>query len=138
VFQMATVNGAYETGFGDRIGTLEPGKRADMVLMNLQNIEEPFLDPDVPIVDAIVQRGRSIDVDTVMIDGEVVLRGRQLTCIDSESLSKELKSSLTQPLLPHEVERKELGRELEPYLRRFYAGAMDKLLSPHYYYNERS
>ena len=45
VFQMATVNGAYASWFGDRIGTLEPGKRADMILLNLQNMEEPYLDP---------------------------------------------------------------------------------------------
>ena len=32
--------------FGDRIGTLKAGKRADMILMDLWNIEEPYLDPE--------------------------------------------------------------------------------------------
>jgi len=138
VFQMATVNGAYDTRFGDCVGTLEPGKRADIVLMNLRNIEEPYLDPDVSIIDANVQRGRNIDVDTVMINGEIVLRDHRLTRVDSESLFKELRKSLTQPLLSHEVERRGLSRQLEPYLRRFYAGTMDRLSLPHYYYNARS
>ena len=79
VLQMATVNGAYASWFGDRIGTLEPGKRADLALLDLRNIEEPFLDPEVSVVDALVHRGRGIDVDTVMVDGEVVLRDGQLT-----------------------------------------------------------
>jgi hypothetical protein len=83
------------------------------------------------------QRGRSIDVDTVMINGEIILRDHRLTRIDSESLFKELRKSLTQPPLPREVEGRELGRQLESYLRRFYAGTMGRLPSPHYYYNAR-
>jgi cytosine/adenosine deaminase-related metal-dependent hydrolase len=135
VFQMATVNGAYVCGFGDLIGTLEPGKRADTVLLNLQNIEEPYLDPDVSIIDAVVHRGRSIDVETVMVDGEFVLRDRKLISVDEELLYRELKKSLIRPPLPHEMERNELSRQIEPHLRRFYAGTISKLSQPHYQYN---
>jgi len=138
VFQMATVNGAYDSHFGDLVGTLEPGKRADMVLMNLQNIEEPYLDPDVSIVDAVVQRGRSIDVDTVMVDGEVILRDRRLIHVDRENLFKELNKSMKQPLSPHEMKQRKLSKQLEPYLRRFYTGTMEEPSSPHYYYNART
>ena len=98
VLQMATVNGAYASWFGDRIGTLEPGKRADMVLVNLRNIEEPFLDPEVSVVDALVHRGRSVDVDTVMVDGEVLLQDGQLTRINKEDLYKDIKDALERPL----------------------------------------
>ena len=137
VFQMATVNGAYASWFGDRIGTLEPGKRADMILLNLQNIEEPYLDPEVSIVDAVVHRGRSMDVDTVMVDGEVVMRDRQLTRIDKDELFKELKGSLDRPLSPEELDRRDLARLTEPYLRRFYEGTMPQDAMPHTYYNAR-
>ena len=68
-----------------------------MILLNLQNIEEPYLDPNVSIVDAVVHRGRSMDVDTVMVDGEVIMRDRQLTRIDKEWLFKELRRSLGSP-----------------------------------------
>ena len=138
VFEMATVNGAYASWFGDRIGTLEPGKRADMVLMNLENIEEPYLDPEVSIVDAVVHRGRSIDIDTVMVDGEVVMRGRKLTRVDEEGLFKELKQSLNRPLLPHESDRRDLAEQLEPHLRRFYEGTAESPAQAHYYYNSRT
>ena len=112
VFQMATENGAYGSRFGDRIGTLEPGKRADIVLMNLQNIEEPYLDPDVSILDAVVHRGRSIDVDTVMVDGEVVMRDRRLTRVDKEGLYKEIKDWLTRPIGPDELAQREFTSRL--------------------------
>ena len=137
VFQMATANGAYASSFGDRIGTLEPGKRADMVLLNLRNIEEPYLDPEVSILDAVVHRGRSIDVDTVMVDGEVIMRDRQLTRIDKEGLFTELKASLDRPLSTEEIDRRELSRLTEPYLRRFYEGTMPQDAVPHTLYNAR-
>ena len=98
VLEMATVNGAYASWFGDRIGTLEPGKRADLVLLDLRNIEEPYLDPEVPLVEALVHRGRGVDVDTVLVDGEVVLRDGQLTRVDKEALFREIKEVLDRPL----------------------------------------
>ena len=135
---MATVNGAYASWFGDRIGTLEPGKRADMVLMSLENIEEPYLDPDVSIVDAVVHRGRSIDVDTVIVDGEVVMRGRKLTRVDEEGLFDEVKKSMSRAPLAHELERRDLAEKVEPYLRRFYEGTMKPWGRPHYEYNAQA
>ena len=138
VLQMATVNGAYASWFGDRIGTLEPGKRADLILVDLRNIEEPYIDPEVSVVDALVHRGRSIDVDTVMVDGEIVMRDRQLTRIDKEGLYKELKEVLDRPLTAQEVERRELSRLVEPHLRRFYLRTMPQDAVPHTSYNARS
>jgi 5-methylthioadenosine/S-adenosylhomocysteine deaminase len=137
VFQMATVNGAYASWFGDRIGTLEPGKRADMVLLNLQNIEEPYLDPEVSVVDAVVHRGRSIGVDTVMVEGEIIMRDKELTKVDKEGLFAELKTALDRPLSPAEAERRELSRLVEPHLRRFYAGTIPQKTTPHTSYNAR-
>jgi 5-methylthioadenosine/S-adenosylhomocysteine deaminase len=138
VLEMATVNGARAAGFGDGLGTLEPGSPADMVLMDLGAIEEPFLDPDVSIVDALVHRGRSGDVDTVIIDGEVVMEHRRLTRVDKARLFQELKAALGRPLQPHEQERRDLSRQLDPYLREFYAGTRDADARPHYHYNART
>jgi cytosine/adenosine deaminase-related metal-dependent hydrolase len=138
VFQMATTNAARNSGFGDSIGSLEAGKRADIVLMKLHNIEEPYLHPDVSIIDAVVQRGRVVDVAAVMIDGEIVFRNDRLIRIDEGMLFQEIGRSLRQPLLPHELERKALSGEIEPYVKRFHAGSIAKRTPPHYYYNEQS
>ena len=78
VLKMATVNAAQPTFFHDRIGTLEKGRRADVVLLDLTSIEEPYLDTEVQVVDALLYRGKSDSVDTVIIDGEVVLRDREV------------------------------------------------------------
>ena len=138
VLEMATVNGAYTSWFGDRIGTLEPGKRADMVLVDLRNIEEPYLDPRVSVVDALVHRGRGIDVDTVLVDGEVVLRERHPTKVDKEALFREIKAALDRPLSDREVERRELAGLVEPYLRQFYRGTAPGEAAPFTVYNSRT
>ena len=109
-----------------------------MALVNLRNIEEPFLDPEVPIVDALVHRGRGIDVETVIVDGEIVLRDSQLTRVDKEALFKEIKASLDRPLTPVETERRELARLVEPHLRRFYLGTLPQDAIPHTAYNART
>ncbi len=106
--------------------------------MSLQNIEEPYLDPEVSIVDAVVHRGRSMDVDTVMVDGEVIMRNRQLTRVDKEELYIELKKALDRPLSTDELERRDLSRLAEPDLRRFYEGTMPNDAIPYTSYNARS
>ncbi len=77
-------------------------------------------------------------MDTVMVDGEVVLRDGQLTRINKEDLYKEIKDALDRPLSARELERRELARSAEPYLRRFYEGTMPRNAAPHTVYNARS
>jgi hypothetical protein len=105
--------------------------------MSLRNIAEPYLDPEVPILDAVVHRGRSADVETVIIAGEVVLRDRQFTRVNKAEVLKELAASLKGPLRPDEERRRELSRELFPYVRRFYDGCHLGPGEPFYAPNQR-
>ena len=82
------------------------------------------------MVDALVHRGRGIDVETVLVDGEVVLRDRRLTRVDQEALFKEIRASLARPLSAQEEERRELAGLVEPYLRLFYSGTMPQEAAP--------
>ncbi len=77
-------------------------------------------------------------MDTVMVDGEVVLRDGQLTRINKEDLFKEIKDALDRPLSARELERRELARLAKPHLRRFYEGTMPRDALPHTAYNARS
>lgn len=137
VFQMGTENGAYCAWFGDKVGTLDPGKRADLVLLNLSNTEYPFIDPEVSLIDALVYRGRSRDVDTVMIDGDVVMRDGKLTHVDKESLIKELNNALDRPLTTAELEGREMVKQIEPYMRRYLKENFAQDLVPHTLHNAR-
>ncbi len=138
VLRMATASGAAVTLFGDQVGTLEPGKRADMVLVSLERITEPYLEPGTSIVDALVYRGKGLDVDTVIVDGEVLLRHGKPTRLDRAEVVAKLKESLEAPLKPHELRRRELARELLPYIQRWFAGWTLDRGAPFYHYNQRT
>jgi cytosine/adenosine deaminase-related metal-dependent hydrolase len=137
VLQMATEHGARATGYGDLAGTLEPGRAADVVLVRLAEMTRPYLDPAVPIVDALVHRGRALDVDTVIVDGEVVVRDGRVTQVDREDVLDALGRSLRQPLRPHEQKRRTLSRELFPHVRRFYDDWPPPDGAPFYRVNQR-
>ena len=121
VMRMATINGASPAFFGDQVGTLEPGKRADMALTDLGHVEDPYMHPDVNVIDAFVHRGKARYVDTVIIDGEVVLRGGRSTRVDSSDLMAQLKESLAGPLPQRVRETEGMVRELQPYVEAFYS-----------------
>jgi len=125
VLRMATEHGALTTQFGAEIGTLEPGKAADMVLVDWDAIAQPYLDPDVPIVDALVHRGRTAGVRTVIVAGEVVLRDGKSTRLDKAAIMEELAASLRAPFTPAEQRRREVAPLLLPHVARYYDGWLD-------------
>jgi cytosine/adenosine deaminase-related metal-dependent hydrolase len=120
VFKMSTINSAKVVGWDDRIGTLTPGMSCDVILMNLDHVEYPFLDPNVPTLDAILYRGRAIDIETVIVEGDVVMRERQFTKFDKIALYRELGKLAKMPLDPIKSNLNALRNEITPYLGDFY------------------
>jgi 5-methylthioadenosine/S-adenosylhomocysteine deaminase len=133
VFQMATQHGAQTTGFADTIGTLEPGKAADLVLVRWKQIAYPYLDPDVSLVDAVVHRAKTAGVDTVLVAGEPVLRDGRITRVNKDEVLETLAASLRVPLQPEEERRRRLAREVFPHVRRFYDGWLDEAARDPFY-----
>jgi cytosine/adenosine deaminase-related metal-dependent hydrolase len=79
VLEMATLHGAAALGMEHLIGSLEPGKRADLVLYDLDVPEwRPLLDP----INNLVYAATGASVSTVLIDGRVVLDDGRMTTID--------------------------------------------------------
>jgi cytosine/adenosine deaminase-related metal-dependent hydrolase len=125
VLQMASENGGLSTPFGASIGTLSPGSFADLSLMSWDRLSHPYLDPLIPVVDAVLLRAKAEGVETVMIGGEVVMRDRRFTRIDREAALAELAAQLALPLKPEEERRRALARDILPHVRDFYAGYLD-------------
>lgn len=121
LLHMATQNGARITTFGDRIGTLATGKRADVILIDLNRITTPYLDPSVDIVDALLYRARGVDVDTVIVDGQVLMRNRILTTIDKTDVLNQLADTLRQPRSEAEQEWVGLVQAITPHIQAFFA-----------------
>src|SRR5213594_252880 len=126
VLKMATEDGASATPYAGHIGTLEPGRAADLLLLSWKQVAHPYLDPLTSVVDAVVQRAKTSGVALVMVAGEVVLRDGRFTRIDRAAALEELAASLRVDLKPEEERRRHLSREVFPMVKRFYDGWLDE------------
>lgn len=79
VIEMLTLGGARVLGLGERIGSLEAGKRADLVCMSL---DAPHALPSFDPFAHLAYAARACDVRHVVVEGRVVVRNRQVTTID--------------------------------------------------------
>jgi 5-methylthioadenosine/S-adenosylhomocysteine deaminase len=104
---------------------LAVGKAADLVLIDWDKLAYPYLDPETPVLDAVIQRAKSEGVDLVMVAGEVVYEGGRFTRVDRDAALRELQDSLRYTLQEDEVEKRALSKMLLLHVRRFYAGYFD-------------
>ena len=139
--RLATANAARPTGFEDRIGVLEPGRYADMVLLDWDAMTAPYFegsgDTAADAVNAVVYRGKSAHVDTVLINGEVVLRSGKFVKADEEEITAELRQQLARPIEPETLAIRQMAARLLPYIHRFYDDWSIPADGPHYLYNGR-
>lgn len=86
VLEMATIGGARAYGLEDRLGSIESGKQADLVLVDF---EKPHLKPCHDVYANLIYAANKFDVDTVLINGTVQLRGGEFTRFDGDELLEE-------------------------------------------------
>jgi 5-methylthioadenosine/S-adenosylhomocysteine deaminase len=120
VFRMATLGGAKTTSFGPRLGTLEVGKAADMVLLDWQQISYPYLDMEMPVLDAVIQRAKTEGVKTVITAGEILYQDGKFTKVDRVAVLRQLSALLKRPLNADEIERRQLAKAVLPHVKAFY------------------
>lgn len=83
--RMATIGGATTLGLQSRVGSIEPGKRADLIILDLNSPANPLL-PEDDIESAIVYSCDPSNVDSVMVEGEWLYRKKEFTKIDPEDI----------------------------------------------------
>ena len=86
VLRMATSGGATAIGLGDTIGTLEVGKRADLIQVAFEDVHHV---PTYDVVSHLVYVTDEQDVASVVIDGKVVMYERKITSLDTERVAEE-------------------------------------------------
>ncbi len=79
VLRMATIDGARALGLDAEIGSLEVGKRADVAVVKLDRLHTS---PEAEVVSSLVYAAEASDVQSVVIDGRVVMQDRHLMTID--------------------------------------------------------
>jgi len=86
VLEMATIRGAEALGLEEKVGSLEVGKRADIILIDLK---KPNLVPLHDLCAGLVYSAHGCDVDGVIVDGEVVMENREVKTLDEEAVIEE-------------------------------------------------
>lgn len=91
VFRMATIEGARAIGLGDEIGSLEVGKQADLILVDLTalNLSPVLTEPIRNIVPNLVYAASGHEVKTVMVAGKVLMRDRVVLIADEAAVRAE-------------------------------------------------
>ena len=91
MLRIATIEGAETIGLGDSIGSLESGKKADLIILNLKVPHMmPIITTPVPnVAPNIVYSARGDEVETVIIDGKVVVMEREVLTMDEEKVMED-------------------------------------------------
>jgi len=84
--RMATIESAKLLSIDHQVGTLEPGKKADLILIDL---DQPHLQPVHNLYSLLAYSAAGSDVDSVWIDGRAVMRNRRLLTLPMEEVLKQ-------------------------------------------------
>jgi 5-methylthioadenosine/S-adenosylhomocysteine deaminase len=106
--KMATINGAKAIGLEKSIGSLEAGKKADIILINFS---KPHLKPLHDIYAAIVYSARGSDVDTVIVNGKILMEDVQVKTLDEQTVMEKAEKHAAELLSrkPQTVNRVRFG-----------------------------
>jgi cytosine/adenosine deaminase-related metal-dependent hydrolase len=135
IFKMATISGAKAAKFEKEIGTLSVGKQADIVLIRYEPLQFPYISPNVNIIDALFYRGKSSFVDTVIVDGRIVMENRVFTKVSRDSIVNEIIKELSNSSKTDELIHSEKIKRLLEYIEYFYKRKEISIKKPIYKYN---
>jgi 5-methylthioadenosine/S-adenosylhomocysteine deaminase len=89
VLEMATIGGARTLGLESRVGSLEPGKRADLIVVGMSSARQtPLYDP----VSQLVYTTRGDDVQATVVHGRVLMRDRRVLTLNEAAVLEEARS----------------------------------------------
>jgi cytosine/adenosine deaminase-related metal-dependent hydrolase len=86
VLEMATIYGARALGLESEIGSLEAGKRADVIVVDLARLHSS---PETDVVSSLVYSAQAGDVRATLINGRVLMRDRELVSLDEQSVIRD-------------------------------------------------
>jgi len=83
IVKMATIDGAKCLGIEEKIGSLETGKTADIIILD---VEKPYWKPCYNPIFNLVYSCKASDVETVIVNGKIIVKNKKLTTVDEEKI----------------------------------------------------
>lgn len=118
---MLTINGAAAAQVAHETGALRIGAKADLVAIDLEAVREPYLDPDMALLDALLARASGGDVRLTMVDGRVLYREGELADLDKQELMAQAADAASRARVPLDASDLSHTRALGIRLREHYA-----------------
>lgn len=133
VLRMATANGARVALFGEQVGSLVPGKRADLIQVRVPTHGGGIHAEASSILGLLLARTTRLDVATVIVDGDVLMRDGELLHLDRSRVLDALRRA-KKVSVSSSAALAELSDMLVPYAEAFYrewdVGQLDPLYRP--------
>lgn len=121
VMKCATANGAKVLGFGNELGAIVPGMKADIIMVDLERIyNTPWASDNLNVAEMLIHRGLGSDVKTVIVAGEIVMEDRKIKNIDVPALFDEVRNIGAKGLPEKQRRHAEMLTKLKPYYQRWY------------------
>ncbi len=136
IFRLATHGGATLLRAADRRGALAPGYQADVVLLDLERVTWPWVAPEVDPLALLLYRASADEVDTVLVDGQVVVKRGRVTTIDEAAVGQVLAARLAGTEYPSEGAA--LVEALLAHLEQYYQAWNLAPHDPYIIYNSRT
>jgi 5-methylthioadenosine/S-adenosylhomocysteine deaminase len=88
MLRMATMGSARALGLAEEIGSLEPGKKADIILVDLKapHLRPLLRGPNSNVIEQLVYSANAADVRTTIVDGRVLMHNREVQTLDAEEV----------------------------------------------------
>jgi 5-methylthioadenosine/S-adenosylhomocysteine deaminase len=141
LLRAAATSGARALGAEARLGSLEPGKWADLLVVRKDRILFPPGRYDrEPFLDVVIDRAEAQDIDAVLGHGRVLMEAGRLTVVDENQVRERFAAAVAERVYrpPAEVRRwAELGEMVEPHLAPLYQRWYDVPVEPAHAYNAR-
>ena len=91
ILEMATLGGAKAMMQEQQLGTLEVGKKADMILIN---IDQPHIAPSHNLINTLIEAVNSSDVTDSIVNGKILMKNREVLTLDEEKIKYESKLAM--------------------------------------------
>ena len=135
IFDLATRGGARLLMLEDQLGRIASGHKADLVLSDLNRVIWPWIAPEVNPRDLLLLRACAGDVDTVLVNGEIVLREGLPTQFDLKEVGSEIAERLNSETFHQD--NAEIIDTLIPHLKSWYENWEIPELNPWIRYNSK-
>lgn len=139
VLGMGLGNAARVCGFEGEIGSLSPGMKADVIVVDLEEImDEPWMSDQLSVAEIFLHRAKGCHVNTAIVGGRIVMLNREFLTLDVEGLYQEVRDRAARGIEPRQRRFAEMLQRIKPYYHDWYRSWWQDLdLQPYYRMNSR-